>query len=143
MVFALFKQVKQFHQGLFQTFIGCDYYTKSSALSFEKIFLLEIVKNSICLVGASKQNALFSKMYPKKRTHIPNVWNMLCSHKLVKLHSFCKELTNYFRSKTGLHNFIFFDQRFCLKPTTPKIYLRISTKKHISSLTCLFFLFKR
>ena len=30
-------------------FIGCNYHTQSAALSFEKIFLLEIVKN-ICEV---------------------------------------------------------------------------------------------
>ena len=30
-------------------FIGCNYHTQSAALSFEKIFLLEMVKN-ICEV---------------------------------------------------------------------------------------------
>ena len=52
-------------QGLFWTFIRCDYRTQSSALSFFKnIFLLEIIKNDTCLGGASKQNALFSEDMP-------------------------------------------------------------------------------
>ena len=47
-------------QSLFSTFIGCDYRTQSSSLSFEeKSFSLEMVKNDICLGSASKQNTLF------------------------------------------------------------------------------------
>ena len=44
--------------------LGCDYCNQSSALSFEKIFSLEVVKNDISLGGASKQYALFSKNVP-------------------------------------------------------------------------------
>ena len=40
---------KHLLQGLFEMFIGCDYHTQSAVLSFEKIFLLEMVKN-ICEV---------------------------------------------------------------------------------------------
>ena len=39
---------------------------------------LEIVKNNICLEGARKQNALFSKLCPKRRTHASNVCNRPC-----------------------------------------------------------------
>ena len=53
-------------------FIGCEYCAQSSALSFEKN-ILEMVENDICLESESKQNALFKKMCPKKRTHAPNV----------------------------------------------------------------------
>ena len=44
-------------------FIGRNYHTQSIALSFEEIFLLEMVKNGICFRSVSKQNALFSKKY--------------------------------------------------------------------------------
>ena len=61
-------------QGLFQTFIGYDCRTQSSALSFEKnIFvMLEMVKNGIFLGGASKQNALFSEKMCPKNALIPS-----------------------------------------------------------------------
>ena len=36
-----------------------------------KIFSLEMVKNDFCLVGASKQNALFSEIVPQKNTPMP------------------------------------------------------------------------
>ena len=32
-----------------------------------------MVENDICLESESKQNALFKKTCPKKRTHAPNV----------------------------------------------------------------------
>ena len=48
-------------QGLF--FVGCDYRTQFSALVFEKN-LLEMVKNGICLAGASKPIALLQKFVP-------------------------------------------------------------------------------
>ena len=38
----------------------------------KKIFLLEMVKNDICLGCASKQNAFFQKICPKKRTLVLN-----------------------------------------------------------------------
>ena len=38
----------------------------------KKIFLLEMVKNDICLVGASKQNALFSKKCAPKMQPCPH-----------------------------------------------------------------------
>ena len=45
-------------QGLFKTFIGCDYLTLV-ALFLKKSFSLEIVKNGICLGGPRKQSTLF------------------------------------------------------------------------------------
>ena len=39
----------------------------------KKILSLEMGKNDIYLGGASKQNALLQKIYPKKCTHAPNV----------------------------------------------------------------------
>ena len=44
--------------------LWCDCHTQSSALSFEKNFSVEMVKNDIRLGGASKQNALFSENMP-------------------------------------------------------------------------------
>ena len=38
---------------------------------FKKVFSLEMVKNGICLGGASKQNAFFSKMVSQKRYTCP------------------------------------------------------------------------
>ena len=35
------------------------------------IFSSEMVKNNVCLGGASKQNALFQRICPKKHTHPP------------------------------------------------------------------------
>ena len=46
-------------QGLFLTFVGCNYRTQSSALSFSKNIFIRNGKNGICLVGASKENILF------------------------------------------------------------------------------------
>ena len=37
----------------------------------KKIFSLEMIKNDICLGGASKQNAFFHKMCPKKMHPCP------------------------------------------------------------------------
>ena len=37
----------------------------------KKIFSLEIVKNDICVVGASKQNALFFKTFTQKEHPCP------------------------------------------------------------------------
>ena len=56
---------------------GCDDRTQSSALRFKNIIFVRNVENSICLEGASKQNALFSKKCPppKKRTHAFTAWN--------------------------------------------------------------------
>ena len=49
-------------QDLFQTFVGCNYCTQFSALSFEtNIF----IKNDISLGGANKHNVLFSNVPPK------------------------------------------------------------------------------
>ena len=39
----------------------------------KKIYSAEIDKNGTYLKGASKQNALFQKICPKKCTHSPNV----------------------------------------------------------------------
>ena len=50
---------------------GCHYRTQSSALSFEKNIFSKIVKNNICLGGASKQNALFSENVPPKNAPLP------------------------------------------------------------------------
>ena len=52
--------------GLFQKKRLCQTLGATIALNLvplvlKKIFLLEIVKNGICLGGASKKNALFSK----------------------------------------------------------------------------------
>ena len=44
--------------------IGCNYCTKSSVLSFEKIFSSEMDKNDIYLGSSSKQNASFSGNLP-------------------------------------------------------------------------------
>ena len=64
-------------QGLFQTFIGCNYCTQSSVLSFKKIFSSEWIKMaSIQGVHANKM-PFFWKIFPKKRTHTPNVQNRL------------------------------------------------------------------
>ena len=38
---------------------------------FKKVFSLEMIKNGICLGGASKQNAFFSKMVSQKRYTCP------------------------------------------------------------------------
>ena len=63
-------------QGLFQTFIACNYCTQFSALSFEKkIFSLEMDKmTSISGVQANKM-PFFQKICPKNHTHAPNVQN--------------------------------------------------------------------
>ena len=52
-------------QGLLKTFNGCDSWTQSGALSFEKIFSSEMDKNDISLGDASKQNTIFQKISPK------------------------------------------------------------------------------
>ena len=50
---------------------GCDDRTQSSALRFKKIIFVRNVENSICLEGASKQNALFSKKCPPPKKNAP------------------------------------------------------------------------
>ena len=63
-------------QGLFQTFIGCNYCIQSSALRLEKkCFSSEIDENNIYLGGASAQKALCSENLSEKHTHVPNVQN--------------------------------------------------------------------
>ena len=58
-------------QGLFQTFIGCDYCTQSSALSFEKNIFIRNGQNDIYLWCASRQNTLFSENLPLKTYSCP------------------------------------------------------------------------
>ena len=41
----------------------------------KEMFLLEMVKNDICLGGASKQDTFYLKMCPKKPTNASNVSN--------------------------------------------------------------------
>ena len=65
---TLFKKKLWHRQGLFQTFVGCDYRTQSSALS---LFSFEMVKNDICLGGASKQNAVFFRKCALKSAPMP------------------------------------------------------------------------
>ena len=60
------------HQVIFRPF-GCHYRTQSSALSFEKNIFSKIVKNNICLGGASKQNALFSENVLPKNAPMPSM----------------------------------------------------------------------
>ena len=54
-----------------------------------------MVKNDICLGSTSKENALFQKVCPKKRTHMPPMsiigptctepYELFKSHKVVKI----------------------------------------------------------
>ena len=49
--FFFFSFIYIRNNGLFQTFIGCDYCTQSNALSFEKSFLLEMVNAPMTLMS--------------------------------------------------------------------------------------------
>ena len=66
-------------QGLFYTFIGCDYHTQSNALNYEKKKKsLEMRKKDIYLgAGARKQNALFSENLPFKSASIRRVHSLV------------------------------------------------------------------
>ena len=69
------KEIAMRWQGLFESFVGCDHPTQSSALNFEKkIFPLEMIKNDICLgMQANKMPFFLEKWADQKRTHAPNV----------------------------------------------------------------------
>lgn len=81
------------NQGLFQTFVGCDYCTQSSAWSFEKKKLLETVKNEICVGVASQQNTLFNFACIEKKLF--NCHYSFLSYFYFSLH-FLDELATFF-----------------------------------------------
>ena len=53
------------------TFIGFDYQTKSSALSFEKNIFIGNVKSYTSFRGCKQTICFFPKKLPKKCTHAP------------------------------------------------------------------------
>ena len=63
--------------GLFQIFIGCNYCTQSSALSFEKKknFHQKWVKMTSIQGVQTNKMPFIQKTCPKKCTHVSNVWN--------------------------------------------------------------------